>query len=63
MRKELKVVKHKNGLIEFRVDNRHVRFLDRTYEQDISFTNARQQAYEYVWARPTYMWTIKGVVA
>ena len=59
MRKELTVVKHNNGLVEFRVDDRHVKFLDR----GTSFENARRKAYEYIWARPTYMWTIKGMVA
>ena len=59
MSKELKVVKHKDGLIEFRVNNRHVMFLNR----GISFEDARLEAYEYVWARPTHMWTIKGAVA
>jgi len=63
MKKTLDVVKHKNGLIEFRVDGRHVKFLDRTFNQDLTFSNARQQAYEYVWARPQHMWTIKGSVA
>ena len=59
MRKELTVVKHNNGLVEFRVEDRHVLFLDR----GISFEDARLKAYEYTWARPTYMWTIKGKVA
>ena len=59
MRKTLEVVKHKNGQIEFRVNNRHVLFLNK----GISFEDARLEAYEYVWDRPTHMWTIKGVVA
>ena len=59
MRKELTVVKHKNGLVEFRVEDRHVLFLDR----GISFEDARLKAYEYVWDRPEHMWTIKGKVA
>jgi len=59
MRKELTVVKHKDGWIEFRVQNRHVMFLDR----GISFEDARLEAYEYVWDRPEHMWTIKGKVA
>ena len=58
MRKLLEVVKHKNGLVEFRVQGRHVRFLE-----NISFEDARLEAYEYVWARPNFMWTIRGVVA
>jgi len=59
MRKELKVVKHKDGWIEFRVDGGHVKFLDK----GISFEDARLKAYEYVWARPECLWSIKGEVA
>ena len=59
MKKLLQVVKHPNGLVEFRVNNRHVLFLP----QGISFEDARLEAYEYVWARPQNMWTIRGVVA
>ena len=59
MRMLLEVIKHDNGLVEFRVNDRHVKFLDR----GTTFAQARSAAYEYVWARPTYMWTIKGAVA
>ena len=59
MRKELTVVKHKDGWIEFRVQDRHVLFLNR----GTSFEDARLKAYEYVWDRPEHMWTIKGKVA
>ena len=59
MRKLLEVVKHEDGLVEFRVNGRHVRFLPA----NISFEDARLEAYEYIWARPESMWTIRGVVA
>lgn len=59
MKKTLNVVKHKDGLVEFRVNNRHVLFLNK----GISFEDARLEAYEYVWQRPQHMWTIKGKVA
>ena len=57
MRKLLEVIKKPNGLTEFRVDGRHVLFLNEP-----KFERVRQAAYEYVWARPTYMWSIRGVV-
>ena len=59
MRRLLEVVKHENGLVEFRVNGRHVLFL----KQGISFEDARLAAYEYCWQRPKFMWTIKGKVA
>jgi len=59
IRKELKVVKHSDGWVELRENGRHVKFL----KKGISFVEARLQAYEYVWARPQYLWTIKGVAS
>ena len=59
MKKLLKVVKHKDGLVELRVGKRTVKVLPL----GISFEDARLEAYEYVWARPQHMWTIRGVVA
>ena len=59
MRKLLAVIKQPCGLIEFHVDGLCV----KTLRRGITFEQARQQAYEFVWARPTYMWTIKGAVS
>lgn len=56
MRKLLEVVKCPNGLIEFRVDGKYVQHMT----PGTTFEQARRRAYEFVWARPTYMWTIKG---
>ena len=59
MKKLLEVVKHTDsGLVEFRVQGRHVMVLE-----NISFEDARLEAYEYIWKRPQHMWTIRGVVA
>ena len=59
MKRELKVVKHQDGWIEFRVNGGHVMFL----EKGISFEEARLKAYEYIWDHPQYMWDIVGKVA
>lgn len=59
MKKLLEVVKHRDGLVELRVGKRTVKVLP----PGISFEDARLEAYEYVWARPQHMWTIRGVVA
>ncbi len=59
MKRELKVVKHQDGWIEFRVNGGHVFYLGK----DISMEDARLEAYEYIWKFPQYMWTIKGKVA
>ncbi len=58
MRKLLEVVRHPNEFIEFRVNGRHVLFLGK-----VSFDEVRSAAYNYVWDRPQFMWSIKGVVA
>ena len=54
MRKTLKVVKTPTGT-ELRVDDKVVAELGM-----VSFEDARRAAYNYVWDRPRYMWTILG---
>ena len=57
MRKTLTVVLHPCGTYEFRVNGRHVKLLG-----DVTYAEARQAAYEYVWDRSEFMWNIKGEV-
>ena len=59
MRKTLTVLKQDNGQIAFIVDGLTVKTLPRT----TNFEQARSAAYEFIWARPTYMWTILGATA
>ena len=59
MRKTLTVLKQDNGQVAFIVDGLTVKHLPST----TTFEQVRQQAYEFVWARPTYMWTILGATS
>jgi len=54
MRKTLNVVKTSSGT-ELRVNGKVVVMLG-----EVSFEDARSAAYNYVWDRPKYMWTILG---
>ena len=54
MRKTLNVVKTPSGT-ELRVDGKVVKDLG-----EVDFETARSAAYNYVWDRPKFMWTILG---
>ena len=58
MKKTLSVVKLATGLVEFRVDDRHVMFLPAS----MSFEQIRLRAYQYIWDRPGIRWDIIGGV-
>ena len=55
--KTLTVVLHPQGQYEFRVDGRHVKLLGV-----VPYADARRAAYEYVWDRPGFLWSIIGEV-